>query len=65
MGINERLLTLDYATATIRANTPDSSVKKPTLPERIRPFSGAAEKIGYWFSKLSFQQVASILAVEF
>jgi hypothetical protein len=64
VGINERLLTLDYVTTTIRANTPESSVKKPILPERIKAFSGAAEKVGYWFSKLSFQQVSSILAVE-
>jgi hypothetical protein len=65
MGVAERLLTLDYVSATIRSNTPETTVRKPTLPERIRGFSGAAEKVGYWFSKLGLHQVASTLAVEF
>jgi Family of unknown function (DUF6521) len=65
MGVSERLLTLDYNSATLRANTHESSVRKPALPERIRAFSGAAEKVGYWFSKLGLHQVASTLAVEF
>jgi hypothetical protein len=65
MGVGERLLTLDYVSATIRANTHESTIRKPILPERIRGFSGAAEKIGYWFSKLGLHQVASTLAVEF
>ena len=58
MGIGERLLTLDYVSTTIRANTPDSTI-------RIRNFAGAADKVGYWCSKLSLHQVASTLAVEF
>ncbi|TMJ48217.1 MAG: hypothetical protein E6G85_25430 [Alphaproteobacteria bacterium] len=65
MGIGERLLTLDYVSTTIRANTPDSTIRKPVLPERIRNFAGAADKVGYWCSKLSLHQVASTLAVEF
>ena len=65
MGVGERLLTLDYVSATIRANTPETAVRKPILPERIRGFSGAAEKVGYWFSKLGLHQIASTLAVEF
>jgi ABC-3C biological conflict system middle component len=65
MGIDERLLTVDYVSASIRSNTPDTAVRKPILPERIKSFSGAAEKIGYWFSKLGLHQIASTLAVEF
>ena len=65
MGVNNRLLSLDYNAVTLRANTADDLLRKPALPERIRGFSGAAEKIGYWFSKLGLHQVASILAVEF
>jgi hypothetical protein len=65
MGVAERLLTLDYASATIRANTPEATIRKPILPERVRGFSGAAEKVGYWFSKLGLHQIASTLAVEF
>jgi hypothetical protein len=65
MGVASRLLTLDYQAATLRANTPEPDSPKPKLPERIRSFSGAAEKIGYWFSKVTLSQVASTLAVEF
>jgi len=65
MGVSNRLLTLDYNAATLRANTADQSVRKPSLPERMRGFSGAADKLGYWFSKLGLHQVASTLAVEF
>ncbi|MEH2559141.1 hypothetical protein V1286_006670 [Bradyrhizobium algeriense] len=65
MGTAQRLLTLDYAATTIRANSPESSVRKPVLPERIKGFSGAPEKVGYWFSKLGLHQITSTLAVEF
>lgn len=65
MGVGGRLLTLDYVAATVRANTSESTIRKPVLPERIKGFSGAAEKVGYWFSKLGLHQVASTLAVEF
>jgi hypothetical protein len=64
MGVGGRLLTLDYVAATVRANTPEPTIRKPVLPERIKGFSGA-EKVGYWFSKLGLHQVASTLAVEF
>jgi hypothetical protein len=65
LGINQRLLTLDYENVTIRANTPDPSKRKAAIPERIKPVVGAADKLGFWFSQLSFQQVCSILAVQF
>lgn len=65
MGVAGGLLTLDYNAATLRANTPEPDAPKPKLPERIRSFSGAADKIGYWFSKVSLNQVASTLVVEF
>lgn len=65
MGVGSHLLTLDYTAATIRSNAPDSSLRKPKVPERIRDFSGAADKVGWWFSKLSVHQVASTLAVVF
>ena len=65
MGVASRLLTLDYDAATLRANTPDPDAPRPKLPERIRSFSGAADKIGYWFSKVTLHQLASTLAVEF
>ncbi len=65
MGVASGLLTLDYDAATLRANTPEPDASKPKLPERIRNFSSAADKIGYWFSKITLNQVASTLAVEF
>lgn len=65
MGVGNRLLTLDYSAATLRANTLAPGTSKPKIPERIRSFSGAADKIGYWFSKLGLPQVASTLLVDF
>jgi hypothetical protein len=65
MGVSNRLLKLDHDTVTLRANTADDSLRKPSLPERIRGFSSAADKLGYWFSKLGLRQVASSLLVEF
>jgi len=59
------VVTLDYNAVTLRANTADESLRKPSLPERIRGFAGAADKLGYWLSKLGLHQVASTLAVEF
>jgi len=65
MGVGSRLLTLDCAAATLRANTPDPGTPKPQLPERIRGFSSAADKLGYWFAKVGLHQSASTLMVSF
>ena len=65
MGIGVRLLSLDYRAATIRANAPEPGARNPVLPERVRPLSKGAEKVGYWFSKVGLHQVATTLAVEF
>ena len=65
VGVSARLLTIDYDTATLRANQPDLKGKKLVVPERLRGFAGAAEKIGYWFSKVGLHQVTSTLKVEF
>lgn len=64
-GINGRLLSLNYEHATLRANTPEPKTKKPVIPQRIRGISGAAGKLGQWFSKVSLIQVATALQVEF
>lgn len=64
-GISYRLLSLDYATATLRANGLPAGLKKLSAPERIRPMCGAAEKLGYWFSKVQLAQIALTLAVAF
>lgn len=65
MGVNQRLLSVDYNNATIRANTTENSTRKIVLPERLKAFSGASEKIGLWFSKIGTHQIASILSVDF
>src|SRR5579871_1894535 len=64
VGVNCRLLTLNYAAVTLRANTHHPPINL-TLPERIRSFASAADKVGYWFSKLDPYQIASTLVVEF
>ena len=63
MGIAGRLVTLDYVAATIR-DAPEPMVRFLMLPERLKHFTGAVEKLGYWFSKVSLYEMVSTLAVE-
>lgn len=64
-GINAMLLNLDYRQALLRANSHRVVGKGPTLPERIKWVTPAAERIGYWFAGLADQQVARTLRVDF
>lgn len=59
------LIQIDPATATIWSIGPYDDMAAPSLPERIRRIALACEKLGYWFSGLSDQQVAHTLRVEF
>ena len=66
--LNERkidLLYLDIHMPKVTGIDFLKSLKNPPLPERVRGFSGASEKLGYWFAKLSLRQIAATLAVEF
>ena len=60
-----RLVRIEPSTATVRAFSPHHELQAPALPERIRRIAPACEKIGYWFSVLSDQQVAHTLKVDF
>jgi hypothetical protein len=64
-AVNSGLATINYSDATFRANTLAPRTPKPSLPERIRGFSGAADKIGCWFAPLSLSQISSTLRVGF
>ena len=61
-----RLVRVNYAEAGMHAY-PLSLIgaKKPRLPERLKGFDLAAEKLGYWFSKLGLPQIASTLRIDF
>ena len=59
------LVRIDPTTASIWSNGPYDGLHIPELPERIRRFGPACERIGYWFSGLTDQQVAHTLKVEF
>lgn len=59
------LIRIEPTTATIRSNGPYEDWDMPALPERIRRFGPACERIGYWFAGLTDQQVAHTLRVEF
>ena len=65
LGIQGKLLSLDYGEASMRANTLLGHSASPLLPERLKSLPTSAEKIGYWFSKAGLDQVASTLKVEF
>lgn len=61
-----RLIRVDYAGATIHGFAPDLlESKKPRLPERLKGFAPASNKVGYWFSKLGIPQIASTLRIDF
>lgn len=59
------LIRIDPAAATMWAVGPYDDMTAPSLPERIRRFGPACEKVGYWFAGLSDQQVVHTLKVEF
>ena len=65
VGLTARLLKIDYASAGLRGYPLEPGSKSPTLPERLRPFTGAAEKLGYWFYKTGLSQVAAAMRVDF
>jgi hypothetical protein len=62
-GVNRGLITVDYESAYFRSNT--LTKKAPAVPERIRSMSTAAQRIGFWFSKMSVHKIASTLRVQF
>jgi hypothetical protein len=65
LAVNSGLLTVKYDEATARSNSPDPRLRGPFLPERIKRFSSAADKLGAWFSRAGLAQVASTLRVAF
>jgi len=64
LGVQSRLLSVDYQAATLRGNTLDGG-GPPRPPERMKNMPAAAEKVGCWFSKMDIRQIASVLRVEF
>ena len=65
LAVNTGLATVDYTDATFRANTLSARTRKAVLPERIRGFSGAADKIGHWFALMNLSQISSTLRIDF
>lgn len=66
MAATSGLIKIDYQQATLRAYSLDLlDVKKPKLPERLKGFASAADKLGAWFSKLAIAQIASTLRIDF
>jgi hypothetical protein len=61
-----KLMRIDYENAAIHGYSLDLlGVRKPPVPERLKGFAGAADKLGFWFSKLGLPQIASTLRVDF
>jgi hypothetical protein len=57
------LIDIDSRSATVRAFT--LLDKPPSVPERLKPFAPAAEKLGAWFARAPLPQVAMLLRVDF
>ncbi|NHN86229.1 hypothetical protein GOB93_16510 [Acetobacter musti] len=63
---SSRLVQIDHQAATLHGYPLDLlDIKKPSIPERLKGFPSAADKIGYWFSKLELPQIASTLRIDF
>lgn len=66
VAATSKLVRIDYEAAALHGCSLDLlSARKPTLPERLKGFASAADKLGYWFSKLELPQIASTLRVDF
>lgn len=61
-----RLVRIDLGSATLHGRPLELlEVRKPSLPERLKGFPAAADKIGHWFSKLGVVHIASTLRIDF
>ncbi|MCZ8311773.1 MAG: DUF6521 family protein [Magnetospirillum sp.] len=66
VAATSKLVRIDYCTAQLRGYPLDLlNAAKPRLPERLKRFAAAADKLGHWFSRLGLAQVASTLRVDF
>jgi hypothetical protein len=66
VAATSKLVRIDYKAAALHGYPLDLlGVRKPTLPGRLKGFASAADKLGYWFSKLGLPQIASTLRVDF
>jgi len=59
MGVTTGLLSLNYESASVRAN----DEKLPKAPERTKRHIAGAEKLGAWFARVPIGQTFSILQV--
>lgn len=61
-----RLVRVNHEAATLHGYPLELlGIKKPVIPERLKGFAAASDKIGHWFSKLGLAQVASTLRIDF
>lgn len=58
-AVATKLLTVDHATAKVQAY----DVAPPKLPERLKAFLPAADKLGRWFARVPPPQTFSLLQV--
>ena len=66
IATTSKLVRVEYEAAALHGYPLDLLfVRKPSLPERLRGFASAADKLGHWFSKLGLPQIASTLRVDF
>lgn len=66
VAATSRLIKVDYEKAALHGYALDLlGVRKPAIPERLKGFAAAADKLGYWFSKLGIPQIASTLRIDF
>lgn len=62
VAINAKLISLEPVTALM---IPLTQIKKGNLPKTAQSLLSAADKLGFWCSKLSLHEISSILKVRF
>ena len=61
VGIQSKLLSIDYAEARVRCNTQRMPSERP---EKVKSLIRGAERFGAWCGRLSVDQIATILRID-
>lgn len=64
VAASSRLITIHYEAGTARSNEIFAKQTKLVLPERLKSFPSAAEKLGHWFNKAGLDQTLNLLKVD-
>jgi hypothetical protein len=65
LGVDIRLLSIDYRTGAVRSNGSAVSLPVKYVSESTKPIFAAAEKLGHWVARAGLVATANLLRIEF